>query len=176
MASPHVYLDSCCFIDVVKGRAGVLPADRTNHAWFIKKILEAHRAGHLVAHTSMVAVGECLAIEEGKPPTDAIKEHFRSLLSSGQYVRLVNPSPKTARLMQDFRWVHGLSFRSVDAMHIASALETGCIEFITTDGQIKKPKFVPAIPVMGTMGLRIITAPDTAQLPTSYMQGSLTGE
>lgn len=176
MTSPHIYLDSCCFIDVVKERVGVLPTERNNDVWFVKKILEAHRAGHLIAHTSMVAVGECLAVEEGKSPTDEVKEQYRSLLTSGQYVRLLNPTPKTARLMQEFRWTHGLSLHSVDAMHLAGALEAGCLEFVTTDDRLKKPKFVAANPVMGTLGLRLITAPKTSMLPTSYAQGSITAK
>lgn len=176
MTSPHIYLDSCCFIDLVKERVGVLPADRNNDVWFVKKILEAHRAGHAVVHTSMVSVGECLGVEEGKPATEHVKDAYRSLLTSGQFVRLVNPTPKTARLMQDLRWVHNLSFRSVDSMHLASALEAGCIEFITTDARLKKPKTVPAIPVMGTLGLRMITAPNTAVLPDSYRQAGITAK
>jgi predicted nucleic acid-binding protein len=171
MTSPHIYLDSCCFIDVVKEKVGALPTERTNDVWFVKKILEAHRAGHLIAHTSMIAVGECLAVEEGKQPSEEVKEMYRSLLTSGQYVRLLNPTPKTARLMQEFRWTHDLSLRSVDAMHLASALEVGCLEFVTTDVRLKKPKFLAANPVMGTLGLRLITAPKTATLPTSYTQG-----
>ena len=173
MSNPHIYLDSCCFIDVVKEKVGVLPTERTNDVWFVKKILEAHRAGHLIAHTSMVAVGECLAVEEGAAPTEDVKEAYRSLLTAGQYVRLLNPTPKTARLMQEFRWTHGLSLRSVDAMHLAAALEAGCLEFVTTDDRLKRPKLLAANPVMGTLGLRLITAPKTAMLPNSYAQANI---
>lgn len=103
MTRPRIYLDSCCFIDVVKEKVGALPTERANDVWFVKKILEAHRAGHLIVHTSMVTVGECLAVEEGSAPTEEVKEAYRSLLTSGQYLRLLSPTPKTARLMQEFR-------------------------------------------------------------------------
>ncbi|KQP17477.1 PIN domain-containing protein [Pseudorhodoferax sp. Leaf265] len=173
VSKPRIYLDSCCFIDVVKERVGVLPDGRTKDVWFIKKILEAHRAGHLVAHTSMVAVGECLSVQEGGAASDDVKDAFRSLLTSGQYVRLLNPTPKTARLMQDFRWTHNISLKSVDAMHLAAALEMGCMEFVTMDERLKKPKFIAASPVMGLLGLRLIAAPFTALLPSTYTQASI---
>jgi predicted nucleic acid-binding protein len=174
MSRPRIYLDSCCFIDVVKERAGVLPSGRENDAWFVKQLLKAHAAGDVIVQTSMAAVGECLAVEDNEPDVpEQIKEHYRSLLTSGQFVHLVNPTPRTARLMQDFRWVHKLQLRSVDAMHLAAAVEVGCLEFVTTDGRLRKAKFLKATPVMGTLGLRMITAPQTALLPSSYTQAEI---
>lgn len=174
MSKPHIYLDSCCFIDVVKEKAGVLPSGREHDVWFVKAILQAHKAGDLIVHTSLAAVGECLAVNPDVPTVpDNVKEHYRSLLTSGQYVRLAHPTPRTARHMQDFRWVHGLQLGSVDAMHLAAAIETGCAEFVTTDGQLKKAKFVKAAPVAAALGLRMITAPQTVLLPTGYSQGQL---
>lgn len=174
MSKPRIYLDSCCFIDVVKKEVGVLPSDRENDVWFIKKILQAHREGHLVAHTSLVAVGECLAVEKGQATvSDEVQDHYRALLTSGQYVQLINPTPSSARLIQRFRWDHGLVLGSADAMHFSGAIERGCLEFITTDGRIASARVGAAIPVLATMGMRVIAAPKTALLPTSYTQGRI---
>lgn len=171
---PRVYLDSCCFIDAVKHDAGILPKERENDVWFIKKIFEAHRAGILIAHTSLVAVGECLAIEKGQVDVPEIaKDRFKSLLTSGQYVQLLSPTPETARWIQRFRWDHNLVLGAVDAIHFACAIERGCTEFITMDGRIKSTKVAAAIPSLNSLGLRVIVAPKTAFLPSSFTQGKL---
>lgn len=176
-AKPRIYLDSCCFIDVVKEHVGVLPTERTNDVWFIKKILEAHRGGHLIAHTSLIAVGECLAVGESQDVVaEEAKARFRALLTSGQYLQLLHPTPKTPRLIQDFRWVHNLILGSADAIHFASALEIGCTEFVTTDSRIAGKKVAAAVATMGTLGLRVVAAHNTALLPNSFTQGTIHGQ
>lgn len=172
---PTVYLDSCCFIDYVKKEVGALPSDRENDSWFVKQILEAHKRGILVAKTSLMAIGECLSIEKGETSVaEDAKDLFRRLLTSGQYVRLIHPTPRTPRLMQSFRWDHGLVLGAVDAMHFASAIEAQCSEFITSDDRLKNAKVAAAIAVLGGMGLRMISAPSTASLPTNVTQQPLT--
>lgn len=44
---PRLYLDSCCFIDVVKEQVGQLPTDagRANDVWHLKQLMKAHRNG-----------------------------------------------------------------------------------------------------------------------------------
>ena len=178
MASrPQIYLDSCCFIDYVKQEVGALPTDRERDAWFIKQLLLAHRSGLIVVNTSLVAVGECLSIEKGQAivPEEA-KDLFRRLMTSGQYVRLINPTPKTPRLMQDFRWNHGLVLGAIDSMHLAAAVETKCSEFITTDDRLRKPKVAAAIPAMALLGLRMICANQTSQLSSATTQNELQQE
>lgn len=171
---PRVYLDSCCFIDVVKESVGNLPTDRTNDVWYIKKILEAHRAGVLIAHTSVVAIGECVATERGQTSiAPEVQERFRSLLTSGQYVQLLNPTPETQVLVQKFRWEHRLVLGAIDALHFAASLERGCSEFITTDDRLKKNKVTDAIAVLADLNLKMIRASATTLLPDNYRQGSV---
>jgi hypothetical protein len=62
---------------------------------------------------------------------------------------------------------------SPDAIHFSCALERGCLEFITTDGRITSKKVAAAIPVLAGMGLRLISAPKTGLLPSSYSQSRL---
>jgi predicted nucleic acid-binding protein len=172
---PKIYLDSCCFIDVVKrDTGGTLPTDKTADAWYVKAILRAHAAKDLEVYTSLITVGECLSLEKGQPavPQD-VQDRFRSLITSGQYVSLVNPTPKTARSIQDFRWQHGLVLGSPDAIHFASALERGCVEFITTDDRLQKPKVAAAIPKLSSIGIKMIRASATGHLPDAYKQGNL---
>lgn len=61
---------------------------------------------------------------------------------------------------------------SVDAMHVASALDRKCEEFITTDGQAKK---AAAKATLALLGLRVIRASETKCLPGKYFQFRLPG-
>ena len=104
-----VYVDSCGFIDAVKQAVGKLPTGRDDDVWHIKKLMEAHRAGDVLVVTSFLTPAECVAIEPGQsivPPE--IQEQFRRLLDSGQYVALLQQTPRTAQISQDLRWRHNL--------------------------------------------------------------------
>jgi hypothetical protein len=172
--APRIYLDSCCFIDIVKYAAGTLPDGRQNDVWYCRKLLEAHTAGDVIVHTSFLTICECVSIEPGQYSVPhEIQEEFRSLLTSGQYLQLLNPSPEVANLAQQFRWQHGLVIKGADALHMASALERGCIELITTDEYLKKDRIQKAIPVMSKLGMRVISGSKTLLLPDRYRQGSL---
>lgn len=91
---------------------------------------------------------------------------------SGQYVKLVQLTPFIATDARDLRWNHGLSLRGADAIHVASALDRKCEEFITTDGQAKK---MAAKATLAQMGLRVIRASETQCLPAKYLQFGLPG-
>jgi predicted nucleic acid-binding protein len=135
---------------------------------------EAHLAGDVSVVTSFLTLAECVAIEPGQSvvPQD-IQEQFRRLLSSGQYVALLQQTPRTAQIAQDLRWRHNLVFGGPDALHFAAAIEAGANEFITTDERLRKPKVASAIPVLGAIGLRVINGAATSFLPDSYRQGEL---
>ena len=176
MASkPVVYMDSCCFIDAVKQAVGVLPTERDNDVWHIKKLLEAHRDQEITVFTSVLSIAECVATKEGQNevPEDQQTE-FRLLLTNGQFLTLAQVTPRTGRLAQDLRWVHGLVLKGADAVHIASALEVGASEFITTDDRLKKPKLAEAASKLQQQ-IKFISASQTACLPDSHRQAKLPG-
>jgi hypothetical protein len=72
-----------------------------------------------------------------------------------------------AESARDLRWVHDMSLKGADAIHLASALDRSCEEFITLDnriGRIKnKEKFA-------ALGLRLIEGRATTCLPDKYRQ------
>lgn len=173
---PLVYVDLCGFIDAVKQEVGILPADRNDDVWHIKKLMEANRAGDISVVTSYLTLAECVAVEPGQAivPAD-IQEHFRRLLNSGQYVSLLQQTPRTAQIAQNLRWQHNLVFGGPDALHLAAAIEVGAEEFITTDDRLKRPKIAPAIPLLGSMGVRLIRGAATGCLPDKYLQGVMLG-
>jgi predicted nucleic acid-binding protein len=165
--NPRLYLDSCCFIDMVKVAVGrALTSDRQNDAWYLKQITQANRDGELDVFTSVIAIAECTHVGDGQT-TPQVRTSFQSLLMSGQYVRLVQPTPFIASDARDLKWTHGISVRGADAIHIASALDRKCEEFITTDDQAKK---LAAKATLLALGLRIIRASETKCLPDKYRQ------
>jgi hypothetical protein len=166
----RIYLDSCCFIDMVKQAVGTLPKDRTEDAWFLKQLTQACRDGEIEVYTSILAVAECTHAGDGTV-TEKVKGTFQSLLMSGQYVKLVQPTPFIAIDARDLRWRHSINLGGADALHVASALDRKCEEFITTDGQAKKK--VDAKDALAKLGLRMIRASETDCLPAKYRQGSL---
>lgn len=170
---PSLYLDSCCFIDLVKEQVGKLPKDdaRLQDVWYLKQLIKAHVAKDVMLCTSFLAVPECVAIEAGDSsvPQD-IQDRFRRLLTSGQYVTLLGPTPKTGTISQDLRWKHGIILKGADAMHLSAAIENKCVEFFTTDERLQSPKLADAAPKLRGIGLSLIPARKTLQLPPDYKQ------
>lgn len=164
-----VYLDSCCFIDMVKEAVGqTLASDRANDVWYLKQLAQACRDGEITIYTSTIAIAECT--HAGGDVSPKVRASFQSLLMSGQYVELVQPTPFIAVDARDLRWKHGLSFGGADAIHVASALDRKCEEFITTDQRAKK---LSATTTLAGIGLKLIRASQTDCLPPKYLQTSL---
>lgn len=126
----RAYLDSCCFIDMVKTSVGqVLSTEREEDVWYLKRLLEAHRDGEVALFTSTMTIAECSHVGEERP-SEKVKSEFTRLLTSGQYVRLVQATPFVAQDARDLRWSHGIALRGMDTVHVASALQMKCEEFL----------------------------------------------
>ncbi len=152
---------------MVKQEVGIqIAKDRVADVWYMKQLLQASRDGEISTFVSALAIAECTAA--GEQVDQRVRSAFNWLLTSGQYVVLVQPTPfKDAR---DLRWKHGIVLSGADAVHIASALDRKCDEFITTNGQMKK---MSATPKLLSLGLRVIRASSTICLPDKYRQGGL---
>jgi predicted nucleic acid-binding protein len=159
-------MDSPCFIDMAKSAIGKSPDASADDVWHLKKLLEAAKAGDLAVFTSSLSVAEC-SHAEGVADAE-VQRLFKGLLTSGQYVYLVQDSVLVAERARDLRWVHKLTLRGADSVHVASALEMKCIEFVTTDEKIHKQKSV-----LRPLGLAVIYAHETTLLPDEYRQGKL---
>ena len=166
-----VYMDSCCFIDMVKVDIGQsLTNSRALDVWYLKQLVQACRDGEIDVMTSIITIAECTHADGDL--SQKVQSAFHSLLMSGQYVKLVQPTPFIAVDARDLRWRHNISVRGADAIHIASALDRKCEEFITTDEQAKK---MAAKATLATLGLRMIRASETTCLPAKYLQLKLDG-
>lgn len=165
----RVYMDACCFIDLAKGNIAKQTKDREHDIWHVEKLLRAAEAREITVFSSILSVAECSHAEG--TCDDNIKELFDSILTSGKVVTLAQCSFFTARKARSLLWDHGIKLKGADAIHIASALETGCVEFLTTD-QRGPTKYFEKIEMLG---LKVIPARETLHLPQSYRQTEIRG-
>ena len=168
----RIYLDSCCFIDAAKQATGILPTERDSDAWHIRQILEAHKDQELIAFTSVLTITECTHAEGN---IDArVQGLFTRLLSSGQYINLVQPTPFIAIDGRDLRWKHGINLSGADYLHVASGLAVKCAEFLTTDGTAGSGKsIIGNASKIEALGMRVVTPARTLLLPDRYKQGDM---
>ncbi len=159
-------MDSCCFIELALHGTGKHDAQRDNDVWFLKQLLTAAIDGEVDVFTSTLSIAECSHARGDV--SDDIKVLFKRFLTSGLYVLLIQDSVIVAEKARNLRWVHGLSFSGADSIHIASALELQCEEFLTWDN---KPHAHKA--ELNDLALSVLFPHDTHCLPDSYRQSQL---
>jgi predicted nucleic acid-binding protein len=163
-----IYMDSCCFIDMVKTKIGkTLSADRELDVWHLKRLLEANRDKEIEIYTSTITIAECSHAGDGDI-SEIVRNTFSLLLMSGQYVRLVQPTPFIAEDARDLRWKHGIALRGADAIHVASALDRKCEEMLTSDGRLERLN--KSVTILTKLGLNIRAGRNTDCLPHKYRQ------
>lgn len=169
MAEPRrVYIDTCCFIDLVKVEVGAgLDADKENDVWHVKKLLEANRDGEVALFTSTLTIAECRHGGQGLV-NEVVKSQFTRLLLSGQYVRLVQMTPFIAQDARDLTWAHGIALKGADSIHIASAIDRKCEEVLTGDGRLGRVG-AQAGP-LAKFGVACVEGRNTQCLPEKYRQ------
>lgn len=133
----RVYIDSCCFIDMVKSAIGTVLSEREKDVWTLKKLLEAHRDREVRVFTSTLTIAECTHAGEASL-SDKVRSEFTRLLMSGQYLQLVQMTPFMATDARDLRWTHGIKLGGADAVHVASALAMKCEEFLSCDAKLTR--------------------------------------
>ena len=103
----RIYIDSACFIDMVKTHLGKqLETDREKDVWFLKRLFEASRDRELELFASVLSIAECQHAGDGDISEPA-KARFDRLLMSGQYIRnccnLYRFRKTVSRYQQDHR-------------------------------------------------------------------------
>jgi predicted nucleic acid-binding protein len=168
---PRIYLDSCCYVDVAKG-ADKVKAEapgREGHIWWIETLITAAISTDIEIVASTMVIAECLHVGDGANIPEDAKETFRRLLTSGQII-LVAPDIFIVERARDLRWVDGINCGGgTDGVHVATALENGCQEFLTTNTG-KGPAKPDSINRLAAKGLRVIPPPLTSVLPDKYRQ------
>lgn len=175
-SEPRIYFDACCFIDMVSHDLSIgVRQNRAEHVYYCRKFLEASRGNEARVFTSSLTVAECVTIKDESDQnnfvavmTEDVRRLFEGmLLSSKSGVMPVQPTPRIVKAARDLLWEHGATFRPMDSIHIATALDMKCSYFLTTDGKLK-PK---NIEIVKNLGLVICTADSLASLlPSKYRQ------
>lgn len=165
---PGVYLDACCFIEVVKFDENVaLDKDRINEVWYIKRLLQAHRDREINVYTSAISIAEATHVGQMPVPAE-VQRKFDSLLTSGQYVHLVQPTPFVCRDARNLRWRDGIALKGADTVHLASALDRDCAEFHSLDGRFDRVS--QRSEEFKKKGLIVTQPSGTNALPGKYFQ------
>jgi len=169
VADPRrVYIDTCCLIDLVKVEiGGGNDQDKENDVWHVKKLMEANRDGEVLLYTSTITIAECRHAGTS-PPSEAVKSQFVRLLTSGQYLRLVQMTPFIAQDARDLSWNHGIHLKGADSIHVASAIEMKCEEMLTSNGRLGRVGQHNG--PLQRFGLACIEARNTQCLPQKYRQ------
>lgn len=171
----RVYIDTCCFIDALQHREGMkISADKQDDVWHIQQVLRASLAGDLEVVTSTLTIAEFRRAKADTQPTRELKRLIRSILLSGRVVTLAQITQGVAERARDLDWEDEISLKGADAIHVATALVTGCKEFFTADG--RGPLKQTIVPKLSKLGLRSIRPADTRLLPSEYRQGKLTDQ
>jgi predicted nucleic acid-binding protein len=170
----RAYIDTGCFIDLVRVDLNhSVESDREHDAWHVKRLLEAHRDNEVRLFTSTLTIAECRRAGDN-PPDDAVKSRFTRLLLSGQYVHLVQVTPFITEDARDLTWKHGMNLKGADSIHVASALDRKCEEFLTTDRRLSKVGKNDE--ALRGLGLICRSARHTDCLPPKYRQRDLLNE
>ncbi len=167
-----VYFDSCCFIDIVSAKAGgLIEDDRSRTINIYNSYVKAALAKDIQIVTSGLTINECLWIKDPdtrkKICNSDVKELFRSILESGKSgVLSVEVDYWIRATARNLIWEHDINLKPIDSIHIATAIETQCEEFITSDEKTVL-KYSDEI---GKLGLRVSTAIKSKSLPEQYNQ------
>src|SRR5687767_14033795 len=126
--TPRVYLDSCYYIDVARGREA-LPMDPHRKAQlpYVEALLLAAHNGDIEIVASTLVIAECLHVQDKRNIPETTKQTFMNLLTSGVGIRLISVDVFVAERARDLLWVDGITCGgSADTIHVATALDERC--------------------------------------------------
>ena len=130
--------------------------------------MQAALDGQLEIVTSTLTIAECKRSEAGAPASEDAKALIKRVLTSGRILLLAQVTQEITEKARDLDWVHSIYLRAADAIHTSTAIQTGCQEIFTGDGQINKNA-----EKLKALGLRVVKPSETSLLPAEYKQGSL---
>lgn len=168
MATPKIYIDSCCIIEAIKARKGIQLTHPSEEADMIERLMRAANDEAITLQTSMITVAEVLHLGT-KPPPPELKQYVERLILSGRNgIIAVAPSPQIVTLARDLATDDGLWERVADRIHVATALTIGATEFLSVDGRLAK-----RIGKSQVRNCRITAPSQTMALPAEYKTNDL---
>lgn len=140
---------------------------RVKEVMFCKSILTASRKGDVQVYTSVMAQVECLHAGRDNHLKEEAKRLIDAMLTSGKGgVILVQSSHFVALRARDLYREDDIKIGGMDRMHLASALDVECDEFITTDND----DFIKRAEKINNLGIKVILPSQTKLLPEKYRQ------
>lgn len=142
-----LYFDTNVFIEVIKNKLSLPLTHSVTEVDFARDLFQLHRDDKIQVVTSIATISEVTKVD-GSPAdgqTQRVKNEIHGLLCSGQYCHLLSPDYSTMIRARDLIW-SGAGRRGMDGIHLASAVQHRCDEFVTFDGkdfQRKKEKIDP---------------------------------
>lgn len=151
--------DSTVIIDCLQKKVG-------RYEWVEPLIKEAESDGLMIV-VSALALAEAFRVD-GQPATDDLQiiESF----FDRPYIYPESATTHIGKIARDLRRDYGID--GIDAMHVATAIGTGCEFFLTNDGEARKKKtpLLPLdgkIPIDGSRFLRVMTPKQYQEMKTN---------
>lgn len=166
IANPRIYSDANPIIELAKWAKGTHDPKRESDLQMLQRLLKAANNGDISLFTSSISVAECVAA--GDDWGQDVQDFFIGVLTSGRMFKLVQDTIFVAEQARDLRWKHNIRLRGMDAIHVASAIEARCAEFLTWDTDMGNAK----AQFLAAQGIRVITPSQTQFLPQLYLQTS----
>jgi predicted nucleic acid-binding protein len=166
IANPRIYSDANPIIELAKWRKKTHDPLREPDVLMMQKLLQAANNEDISLFTSSISVAECVAA--GDDWGDDVQEFFIGVLTSGRMFKLVQDTIFVTEQARDLRWKHNIQLSGMDAIHVASAIEAQCAEFLTWDRGINKSKFQLKAQFLASQGVSVIAPSATKLLPARY--------
>jgi len=163
---PRIYSDANPIIELAKFVKKTHDTTREHDLWIMRQMLKAANNDEIDLFTSTISVAECVAA--GEDWDREIQEFFVGTLTSGRMFKLTQDTIFVAERARDLRWKDNIRLKGMDAIHVASALEANCTEFLTWDNDMGKSKVAQKRTALAALGLKVITPSMTTLLPTYY--------
>jgi len=177
---PRIYADANIVTELGAFGRGWHKKNREDDIWHFRRMLEAAENGELEVYTSSITLSECSHLKDNSDEDhlkivmdEKAQEFFKNLLSSGTLIKLVQDSIFVAEAARDLMWKHNLILKGMDAIHVASAIDAGCKEFLTWDTDMSNKKTADKITTLRGIGMSVIAPSQTSLLPPQYRQPSL---
>jgi len=171
MSEPRIYCDANPIIELTKYSRHTHDPIREADCEMMQRILHAANNEQISLFTSSISIAEC--VSAGEDYGKEVQEFLVNLLTSGRMFKLVQDSIFIAEEARNLRWDHHIKLQGMDAIHVASAIDADCTEFLTCDTDLSKPKVADKIRVLAGLGIRVITPSETQLLPERYLGAEL---
>lgn len=143
---------------------------RVKEVMFCKSILSASRKGDIQVYTSTITQTEFLHAGKDNNLDDKAKRLIDAMLTSGKGgVILVQCSQFVTTRARDLYREDEIKIGNMDRIHLASALDAECDEFITVDND----DFIKKAEKIDNLGIKVIYPSQTKLLPEKYRQMDL---